>query len=466
MTSARAYRDLGEAAWAWVLRQVHEDDGPWLPEFVDPDRPPHGPATDRDCLYAGVAGLAPALAEIAVNRQLSLAEQALAAGIIQRLSRTAPTRVEPCLYDGLGGDVTALRLLAPGRQTPVLHRLAELATPRGWPTTQDLEPRSDRPVNDVVLGTAGVVLAAVWAGGEESRPVVTTGAGALIAAAERTDSGLDWAMMPGRPERMPNFSHGTAGIATALAIAGQALDRGDWVEAALHGAQHVLAVGTLDSQGLRVPLMIPHLRADREPFAYGWCHGPTGVSYLFAALAHAGVEHVAGHDVHYLRRRCLQAVMSSGVPERLRPGFWNNDGRCCGTAGVGDTLLDAAQDTAHATGHGTGAGEGGAETREPAGTPGQRWERLLGAACEMGDALVARAVRDETGARWRFVEHRQDPPLLPPGTGWMQGAAGIGAFLLRLARTLEEGPDAPVIDRPDQWWAVPAHVRCIVTSAS
>jgi hypothetical protein len=48
----------------------------------------------------------------------------------------------------------------------------------------------------------------------------------------------------------------------------------------------------------------------------------------------------------------------------------------------------------------------------------------------------------------------------------MQGAAGIGAFLLRLARTLEEGPDAPVIDRPDQWWAVPAHVRCIVTSAS
>jgi hypothetical protein len=77
----------------------------------------------------------------------------------------------------------------------------------------------------------------------------------------------------------------------------------------------------------------------------------------------------------------------------------------------------------------------------------------------MGDALVERAVRDSAGARWRFVEHRQDPPLLPPGTSWMQGAAGIAAYLLRLARVVADGPDAPVVDRPDSWWAVPARLR-------
>jgi hypothetical protein len=77
----------------------------------------------------------------------------------------------------------------------------------------------------------------------------------------------------------------------------------------------------------------------------------------------------------------------------------------------------------------------------------------------MGDALAERAVRDEAGARWQFVEYRQDPPLLPPGTSWMQGAAGIAAFLLRLARVVETGPDAVVVDRPDQWWAVPERVR-------
>jgi lantibiotic modifying enzyme len=129
--------------------------------------------------------------------------------------------------------------------------------------------------------------------------------------------------------------------------------------------------------------------------------------------------------------------VTSGIPQRLRPGFWDNDGRCCGTAGVGEVLLDAAQDS----------------TGQAAARP------LLQGAQTMADALLQRAIRDQAGARWRFVEHRQDPPLLPPGTSWMQGAAGIAAFLLRLARVIGHGPDAPVVDRPDQWWAIPARLR-------
>ena len=172
---------------------------------------------------------------------------------------------------------------------------------------------------------------------------------------------------------------------------------------------------------------------------YTWCHGPTGTSQLFAALTHAGVDQVGGYEVTALRDRCLHSVLASGVPQRLRPGFWDNDGRCCGTAGVGDVLLDAAQDCT-----------------DPA-----RADLLLQWAGTMGDALVERAVRDDAGARWQFLEHRQDPPLLPPGTSWMQGAAGIAAFLLRLARVLDDGLDAPVVDRPDQWWAVPARLRTV-----
>jgi hypothetical protein len=41
----------------------------------------------------------------------------------------------------------------------------------------------------------------------------------------------------------------------------------------------------------------------------------------------------------------------------------------------------------------------------------------------------------------------------------MQGVAGIAAYLFRLARVVEDGPDATVVDRPDQWWAVPARLR-------
>jgi len=53
-----AYRDVAEAAWAWVLDHVRELDGPWLPESVTDDWEAGGPAADRDSLYAGLAGLA------------------------------------------------------------------------------------------------------------------------------------------------------------------------------------------------------------------------------------------------------------------------------------------------------------------------------------------------------------------------------------------------------------------------
>nr|WP_252981159.1 lanthionine synthetase LanC family protein [Streptomyces chartreusis] len=199
-------------------------------------------------------------------------------------------------------------------------------------------------------------------------------------------------MTPGRPSRAPNYSHGTAGIAAALAVAGTALDRQDFIEAAVEGARHVLSVGSLEDAGFVVPHTIPPSKREVEPVTYTWCHGPAGTSHLFTALAHAGVAEVAGHDVDELRHRCMTSILTSGLPQRLRPGFWDNDGRCCGTAGVGDVLLDAAQDC-----------------RAP-----QRRQTLLRAAHRMGDALVDRVIRDEAGARWRFLEHREDPPLLPP----------------------------------------------------
>jgi hypothetical protein len=66
--TSEAYRELGEAAWLWVLSQVREDEGPWLPAPVSEDGGQMAPAEDRDSLYAGVGGLAPVLAEIAQYR--------------------------------------------------------------------------------------------------------------------------------------------------------------------------------------------------------------------------------------------------------------------------------------------------------------------------------------------------------------------------------------------------------------
>jgi lantibiotic modifying enzyme len=422
---------------------VREDDGPWLPESVPEDPSEVAPTEDRDSLYAGIAGLAPVLAEVTLHRPLREEEQSLARRVVDRLSTMARNRTEPSLYDGLAGDVTALRMLAPGAEAVAMRRLADLATSEGWRTTSRLDPRSDAPARDIVVGTAGVVLAAIWAGGEPAEAIAVTGAESLLRAAEQTPAGVDWAMLPGWPARMPNYSHGTAGVAAALAVAGTALDRPDLVEAAIRGAQHVVAVGSLDDGGFVVPHTIPPSRREVEPVTYGWCHGPTGTSYLFAALSHAGVAEVSGREAAALRQRCLHSVLDSGIPQRLRPGFWDNDGRCCGTAGVGEALLDAVQDS----------------------TDPEQGDALLRAARRMGDALVERTIRDGDGARWRFLEHRADPPLLPPATTWMQGASGIAAFLLRLARVVRDGPAVLVVDRPDQWWAVPAPVRTVHTDA-
>jgi hypothetical protein len=227
---------------------------------------------------------------------------------------------------------------------------------------------------------------------------------------------------------MPNWSHGQAGIAAAMVVAGIVLDRSDLVDVATSGAEYLLSLGDTSDGGLRLPHRIPGL-PDLDTFTYSWCHGPTGTSLLFAALERAGVPAVGGSRPTDHELACLRSLLGSGIPARLYPGFWDNDGRCCGTAGVGDVVLGMWQR------HGR--------------------DEELAFAVTLGDALVERAVHHGDHAFWRFVEHRSPDPLLPPGPGWMQGAAGIAAYLFRLARVLEDGPDASVPARMDNWWACP-----------
>src|SRR3712207_578431 len=104
MTTSDAYREVGEAAWAWVLAHVRDDDGPWLPESVRGDWQAAGPPDDRDSLYSGIAGLAPVLAEISESRPMTPVEHDLARRISDRLATQTTVRREASLYDGVAGD--------------------------------------------------------------------------------------------------------------------------------------------------------------------------------------------------------------------------------------------------------------------------------------------------------------------------------------------------------------------------
>jgi lantibiotic modifying enzyme len=266
--------------------------------------------------------------------------------------------------------------------------------------------------------------------------VVEKAADVLLAEAEDVEDGLRWRFAPIRfrtdpSTEMPNWSHGQAGILAAVALAGHRLERGDLVDAARRGGEHLTRLGEPSGDCFVVPhFFFPPdwggASSDEDEYAWGWCHGAAGTSLAFAALTLADVESVAGDAPNVWRRRCLEAVRRSGIPARSHPGFWDNDGRCCGTAGVGCVFLDSYQ-----------------RYGDPAD---------LDLAVTLAAAVLEHAEGAANHAWWRFVEHRNADPLLPPGVGWMQGAAGIAAFLFQAARVVRDGPEAAAVLRMESWW--------------
>jgi lantibiotic modifying enzyme len=432
------YRSVADAGWRWVLDQVRWDDGPWIPGSVTTPRVAD-PPWDRDGMHSGVGGLAYVLAEIRLTRPWTAEERNVADAIAHRVRGAIPSQTDCTYFDGLVSAIGVLTALdVPGADAAVA-RLAALATSDGWPQTAVGPPRflPGARINDLTLGTAGVLLGALWARRADvtgARELAEHAATVLMAEKEEQPTGANWLFVPrrfrtGPVTQMPNLSHGLAGIATALALGGADLARPDLTAAAVSGAEHLVTLGDVSESGFVVPRYLPRDLTDEDEVTYTWCHGATGTSLLFLGLDRAGVDYVAGESPLSWHRRCLHSVRTSGLPARLHPGFWDNDGRCCGTAGVGDVFLSSWQRSAD---------------RED-----------LEFALRLADALLERAVLEGPHAYWRFLEHRAPEPLLPPGVGWMQGAAGIAAFLFRVSRILQDGPDAEAGPRMDTWWTLP-----------
>lgn len=113
------------------------------------------------------------MAEVRLTRAWSTTESELAAGIANAISTAVRQRLEPSYFAGLAGDVVALRALAPDSEGGAMRRLHEIATPTGWPTT--VFPHIEGPINDLVLGNAGVVLTSVWSGHPLSEAIAEIG---------------------------------------------------------------------------------------------------------------------------------------------------------------------------------------------------------------------------------------------------------------------------------------------------
>ena len=142
---------------------------------------------------------------------------------------------------------------------------------------------------------------------------------------------------------MHHMSHGTLGIAYSLVRIGHATGRPDLVDLGLAGVADVVARDEGGPDGFLVRHSTPQFLPDLiEPVSYGWCHGPAGDAHMFRLLRDTQGDPAWAA----LADRCWHTVVHSGLPQRLRPGFWDNNGRCCGTAGVlalaGDRLAEGA----------------------------------------------------------------------------------------------------------------------------
>ena len=158
----------------------------------------------------------------------------------------------------------------------------------------------------------------------------------------------------------------------------------------------------------------PHRPDLIERYSLGWCNGPAGDAQVFRRL-----REVTG-DPHWQRLvdRCWYTVTTSGLPHRLRPGFWDNN---CGTAGVLALAVDRVVESGDS----------------------------LGFADLLVEDIAARATVDAGGARWSNVEYRASPPDLAPRPGWAMGNAGIVRELLRYARVCVGASDSYSTPWPD-----------------
>jgi hypothetical protein len=349
-----------------------------------------GSETIEHDLYGGGAGVVLALLE--GHAVLGDDAYGVAAARGVRALIAALDEVGDCsLFFGLSGIGYALSAAAARLGDPEAARASRRAFDRvraafdgdGWSEAFEL-----------LFGNAGIAHAALAVGDTDLAVLAVE---PYLRRAEPTAAGLTWQHRAGVDARLHHVSHGTLGIVSALAAVGRAAGRDDLVAAALAGAADVVSRDEAGPEGFLVPHSDPPYRPELiERYSYGWCHGPAGDAPVFSLLGD-----VTGDPAwQALADRCWHTVVHSGLPRRLRPGFWDNSARCCGTAGVLALAL---------------------ERRDPF-------------AATLITDIAERATVDGDGLCWSNREHRVTPSDLPPRYGWAMGNAGIARELLRASR--------------------------------
>lgn len=447
-----SYLEAAEAAARWIRAAARPSAHglTWLPEPDHPERRQtvSAPAT----LYSGGAGivlffleLAAATGDPAYLDDARRGADHLAATWREVLDAPPLAPLANANLDfamGLAG--TAFTLAHAWRATGAeAHRAAALAI------TGHIA-RAARPAGAGVtwvggptigLGDGAIVLYLLWAArefGDDALRDLARRAGERSLELARPDprGGLRWAspdlagvgMPPGA--YLPNFELGTAGVAYVLARLHAETGEPRFLAAAREGARHVQALAAVRDDAALLHYREPDLT---DLYYLGYCHGPVGTARLFYELGRLTGE----AEYREWTERFARGIVRSGVPERQTPGLWNVVCQCCGTAGIADFFTSLWVAT------------------------GRRDH--LDYAKRVADQTISRASDlDGRGARWYQAWTRTQPWVVAAETGYMIGAAGVGAACLHL-HLAERGryqailfPDNPFPRRAERAARAPA----------
>ena len=292
---------------------------------------------------------------------------------------------------------------------------------------------------DVIFGAAGTALFLLELGEASKQPRFVDAAKAaarwLCTEAEPRPSTVDpqrqlatWLFRVGSVTmHMPNFSHGTAGVAYALARVASATGDQACLQKARDGAEWLLEHAVADGDGLK------WCAKEGQPACMGgWCHGPAGTGRLFLWL-HAATGEQRYLDAALGGARWVMAYQEQGKTAAAGaelpyypPSF------CCGVAGVVDFFCDLYR--------ATGKPEFAAFARKA------------------GQYLIDVAIRDGDGVKWKNGAQAPGAPVAGRSgdcnVDLMLGASGEAMALLRLL-TLDAAED-PIRHLPDRRVGRPA----------
>lgn len=290
--------------------------------------------------------------------------------------------------------------------------------------------RGEREIYDLSVGAAGAGLALLPHFAEFAVKVGDR----LLDVAERRPEGLRWSLMSEMPFPFtaPNFAHGGAGVGYFLGRLFEVTGESRFLLAAVEAGQAFIAATSPVGDGV-----LAHHTEELQPpqFYLGACHGPAGSGRLLALLGKLTGNSMWTDQLDLL----LKGVDSLGAPETRSWGWWNNHSRCCGDAGLGDAalLFDRVP------------GADSLAARQLA----NRCAAVIAGASVSGSAPTGEAESADSqlpsvGCWWPQAEHRARPKFVQNQTGYMQGAAGIGSFLVHLAT--HDAPTPVRIALPDE----------------